>query len=442
MKSILDLTIKPKYKIADNVKIDGNIVNNPNPKLAKFIINYVLDDYCVFSSSDPSLTEFLLNAPNTLHPCQLKNYWSYVSCNSNDLLTDHLIANADKLNPNNLINNENPKLGKIILEILPLVGKYTIAAKSNPVLTDIILNLDSYPYCFRHNTNPRLFDLMAAKCSIDGALLSNSKFVMYVKSNLEKIRLINISLANLVEFEKFSYPPIKQYTYEKMIETKIKQISGNPNPGLTKFILDHEHLVDFEELSINTNPNLADLIIRNSSKLNKYKIINNPNPGLTEFLINSIHYFSTTYYYTTCKNTNPGLAEDIINNTDMRFIIENSNTGLTEFIKKNFRPEYTKYLLMNTNPLLADLIIEFCNDSTEVSSNRNPGLTEYILAHKYDPNKLSKNSNPGLTELLIKCKNIHPDNTNPKLLKHMNPHPSNPIIAVIDKSASKLNLNP
>ena len=97
---------------------------------------------------------------------------------------------------------------------------------------------------------------------------------------------------------------------------------------------------------------------------------------------------------------------------------------------------------MNTNPLLADLIIKNCSDSTEVSSNCNPGLTKYILTHKYDPNKLSKNSNPGLTELLIKCQNIHPDNTNPKLLKYMDPHPSNPIIAVIDKSASKLNLHP
>ena len=63
------------------------------------------------------------------------------------------------------------------------------------------------------------------------------------------------------------------------------------------------------------------------------------------------------------------------------------------------------HLVTNTNPLLADLIIE-TSMWDSISSNPNIGLTDFILSHPDEINyiQLSRNTNPLLAELIIKNK--------------------------------------
>ena len=109
------------------------------------------------------------------------------------------------------------------------------------------------------------------------------------------------------------------------------------------------------------------------------------------------------------SNTNPlltGLILELLptyNNNKELFI--NPNFELTEFSCVN-------YLLMNTNPKLADLIIQFSNWYyirgisvwDRISGNSNTGLIDFILSHPDKVNyiALSTNTNPLLAELIIK----------------------------------------
>ena len=60
----------------------------------------------------------------------------------------------------------------------------------------------------------------------------------------------------------------------------ILNISSNPNPGLTKFLIDHESELSYSGLSSNSNPELTDLIIRNKGKLNHIGLSRNTNKKL------------------------------------------------------------------------------------------------------------------------------------------------------------------
>ena len=118
--------------------------------------------------------------------------------------------------------------------------------------------------------------------------------------------------------------------------------------------------IDPEKLCSNPNPKIAKLIVRMKNP-NYDSISGNPNPGLTKFIIENIARMNE---FKLMANTNPLLAGLIpkllstYNNNKELFI--NPNSKLTEF-SFGHGVSCINYLLRNTNPKLADLIIQETN---------------------------------------------------------------------------------
>jgi len=162
-------------------------------------------------------------------------------------------------------------------------------------------------------------------------------------------------------------------------------ISSNPNPGLTKFILNNTNKI----IPTNTNPKLAYLIME---RPNWYGISGNSNIGLTEFILSNL---SKIKYDWLSKNTNPLLAELIIKNKhrlDWYEIFKNSNSGLTNFIMEQYSKIYLYCLCINSNPDLTDFIIgESKPDDIDIR-NTNKKLIKYRLSYLIASIYLAENS--------------------------------------------------
>ncbi len=89
--------------------------------------------------------------PNTLDEEKLDIYWKIISSNNNAGLTEHLLANADKLNTENLLENNNPGLTDLIVSVM-LINKVSCKHNNNPQLTDLMLKF-GFDYT---NNNPLL----------------------------------------------------------------------------------------------------------------------------------------------------------------------------------------------------------------------------------------------------------------------------------------------
>ena len=147
------------------------------------------------------------------------------------------------------------------------------------------------------------------------------------------------------------------------------------------------------KLQFNSNPGLTQFLING-----KYDLSGNSNPELTEYIKQILDQWRGVIYLR--DNTNPALADVIIDNEHYSLLGNNSNPGLTEHIIKNKVPCHG-----NTNPNLAEYIISINEKRPNwsgISRNSNNGLYEYIVINhkKLDYRKLSLNSNPKLLDFM------------------------------------------
>ena len=214
-----------------------------------------LSELC--SNPNPKIAKLIVRMKNP-------NYDS-ISGNPNPGLTKFIIKNRDKINKSKLMSNTNPLLAGLILELLPIYNNNKeLFMNPNPEYTEFSLGygVSCINYLLR-NTNSKLADLIIQE------------------TNWYDIRGMSVW----------------------------DRISGNSNTGLTDFILSRPDNVDYIALSTNTNPLLAELIIKNKHRLNWCAIFSNPNIGLTKFIIKNYISKCATYLG---YNTNPDLTDFII----------------------------------------------------------------------------------------------------------------------------------
>ena len=197
-------------------------------------------------------------------------------------------------------------------------------------------------------------------------------------------------------------------------------VYANPSPLLTKLIIETftplYHKLRY--LILNTNPELADFIISHKSKFKSGQwvdIFRNPNPGLTEFIK---EHYTIKYRRLLIVNTNPELAEMILSE------IHGSEHFSKEEVSRNSNPGLTNYLQTvgssncNTNPELASIIIKNHDDIKVIYQNSNVGLTDFILSNPPKSqtlwNALAANANPPRESAE---RSALASNTNPKLEK-------------------------
>ena len=186
-------------------------------------------------------------------------------------------------------------------------------------------------------------------------------------------------------------------------------LGANPTPCLIKFILSIEEKIP--GIEFNSNPALAELIIKthNPNRIDLMdSILENPNPGLTDFIKSIISGTSVFNFIGFAYNTNPLLADLIIKRFGYCYarIGRNPNPGLTDYILENLDKIPEESLYFNPNPKLAAVIIKL-NKPSIVAVNPNPGLTEYLIncSVNGDVNfwcNISSNINPMLSDLLLK----------------------------------------
>ena len=482
MKSILALLLKTKY--TSSVEVSDEILRNPNPKLGELILNYRMFNEDLVSNNNPGLTNYLIELSHTIKKEHLSKYWETISENNNPGLTEHLIANKEKLHLASIIKNNNPGLANLIRELSPgnshilsskigidlfantnpllasciiaseyknwdLISKNPntgltkfiieneinlvlphLAINSNPGLTDLIIKLhkNMEPEWLVNNTNPLLAPLILSYCrNFDLSASSNPGLTEHILNSKPTYRIYTNT-----------NPLVAGLILDNLMINELDEMADNPNPALTETILKGKHQFG-ARISNNTNPKLAQLIIENCDLCN---IISSPNTGLTDFILKN-----ADQHLCDCilNNTNPSIAPLIIDSKHPNWlqISGNSNTGLTNFIIKN-KDKVEQTICSNTNPSLAELIVEVGEDWDELSANNNPGLTGHLLKHEEQLNVyyLAHNNNPELTDLIIELirkdvynpySKILGENKNPRLRSYVKLRPSNPNIAIVDK---------
>jgi hypothetical protein len=174
--------------------------------------------------------------------------------------------------------------------------------------------------------------------------------------------------------------------------------------SILSIILKHDYcLPDWisidEELLWNTNPKLAKFIIKSAPeiKLSMLHMHYTTSTKVEMSLKERKRVIDSMFNDLIQRNPNPGLVKYIMTLDLNHNIIKNDNPAYTDIIRNCYhkRPEY---LINNTNPLLADLIIETGN---VYHGNPNPGLTDYLLNFKGEySDAILCNSNPKLTQLI------------------------------------------
>lgn len=195
----------------------------------------------------------------------------------------------------------------------------------------------------------------------------------------------------------------------------VSSIFGNSSLLLTELIVEkfEPTLDNLYYLTMNTNPKLAKLIISQKEffgEVGWFHVAQNPNTGLTEFIKENYHMVNyekpfNLYPYPLKRNINPELAELILSDGKItESLLDNPNPGLTKFLSN--LPYYAigDY---NTNPELAPLIIQKnrgWNRIREIYINSNVGLTEFIINNppcgRRDWRALSTNNNPKLEKFI------------------------------------------
>ena len=168
----------------------------------------------------------------------------------------------------------------------------------------------------------------------------------------------------------------------------------------------------------------CDLIRKYPEKANWLTICNNPSDELIDVILENIDLLNKNHKFRLSRSTNPRLANFIIHNQQLKYIANNSNPGLTDYIIENWNKlPPTKF--KNKNPKLFELIMNDPNPDWNFLSGRvEIEFAEFLINHKNDLiwKEVSFNSNPGLTKFLI-CNepNLYwpgiTRNKNPRLMK-------------------------
>ena len=234
---------------------------------------------------------------------------------------------------------------------------------------------------------------------INEELLSNTnpKLAKFIIKSIPTIKIVMLSkIEQTTDLAGYKFPlQIRQQNVDYLV---VSTIQKNPNPGLVNYILNSlkiqitsgigensnpvytDTIRNYREslnLSCNTNPLLADLMIRSRNISN-----GNPNPGLTDYLLN-------------CEQHNV-------------LILSNSNPKLTQLVKDKFHsfPKRVAEIMLgkNKNPDLAEFIIE--NGIIDMK-NPNPKLTHITIKEAH-----YENTNPELKHLIYKAKYDYGGNPN------------------------------
>jgi len=168
----------------------------------------------------------------------------------------------------------------------------------------------------------------------------------------------------------------------------------------------------------------CDLIRKYPEKANWLTICRNPSDELIDVILENIDRLNKNHKIRLLSSTNPRLANFIIQNQQLKYIANNSNPGLTDYIIENWNKlPPTKF--KNKNPKLFGLIMNDPNPDWRFLSGRvEIEFAEFLINHKNDLiwREVSFNSNPGLTKFLI-CNESDlywPEitrNKNPRLMK-------------------------
>ena len=234
MKSIISLVIKPEYTI-----IGGNInlkdlCLNPNPKIAKLIIDLKDPDYYAIAvNPNPGLTEFIIKNINKINTC-------YLAKNINPMLADLIISFNNIKYDSDICTNPNPGLTDFLL-----------------LNKSFILNSFAAFYKLSRNTNPLLVEL----------IMENPDWYIISRNS-------NIGLTDFI----LSHPD----------EVNYDSLSSNTNPLLAELIIKNKHRLNWYNIFENSNSGLTNFIIENYDNDFKYSLGFNSNPELTDFIISKL----------------------------------------------------------------------------------------------------------------------------------------------------------
>jgi hypothetical protein len=268
--------------------------------------------------------------------------------NENPALTGAIIANAGKMKPLHLSVNRNQELAILFKDVKS--KDISESLSRNPgTANQVIENLNKHGITARYlgiSINSGIIDYLVYRSKLDETFISviadnpDPRLTKLIKDFAIKV----IGQYNKTNFESYNIEIMSSLltflsanTNPELAEVIMmapiwSNVSANPNTGLTKFIIDNEDKIEPHELSTNTNPELAYLIIKNIRKATLTLIAKNPNPGLTEFIKKYIDILDLDYLV---QNPNPELAELIIaniNKNNYSLVFSNSNPGLTKFI--------------------------------------------------------------------------------------------------------------
>ena len=233
----------------------------------------------------------------------------------------------DEIDYDCLSKNPSPKVARLIMKH---PNWYNISSNPNIGLTKFIIkNKDKLILSqLRLNTNPGLAELIIS-FGYDKVLCgnSNSGLTDFIKSQSD----LNYNLLSL-NINPGLYPIMKYWNL------------SNSNPMFPANILEKKlNLYDLAQLSKNTNPKLAELIIKHHYGLDWYEISRNSNSGLTQFIIDNLERLDLV---NLAENRNPELTNFILKHA---IAIDFSNTN-KKLLKYKCPGGYLKKRLLSANP--------------------------------------------------------------------------------------------
>jgi len=258
--------------------------------------------------------------------------WDTVFDNPNPDLAHFLESNFNQHKPNtsSYMSNPNPGMLKHIINTCKFTDqdKYYISLNPNPddTLVDLILS------------NPDV--------SIGRSKNRNPKIVSYLKTK-KKLNIVGNELPGLESYIA---------NWENKTGSYWSIVSGNSNEALTDYLIENRSNLQ-DTIFYNSNPGLTDLIISLDRPGVEHLecLVNNTNPLLADYIMSKENDFTEQQWYFLSMNNNPGLTNLLIRNpnkVDYYGISGNNNPGLTEFILENLGKLDKDRLANNTNPRL------------------------------------------------------------------------------------------
>ena len=260
--------------------------------------------------------------------------WDYIppfpSTYDNDEFADLWIKHNDRINYKcKIIGNSNPKMTKLILEI---------------IATGQAKNMPDYSKYLTNNKNPGLTDYFTTNWST----LNDSKFLN------KNPKLFNLMMndpdPNWGYLSQREEPEFAEFLIKNEEHLDLIMLARNSNPGLTDFIINIAHKLEMECLSFNKNPKLMELKKKNKDKLCWGYI--SACYG-NELLLENLNMAS---WRSLSKNRNPEITETLINNpdkVDYENISRNANKKLIKF-KEMHKDKLTDLYCAHSNILEID----------------------------------------------------------------------------------------